>query len=306
MTSRKRRALGWALGIVPVAVVLIEAGGISIPYGEIRVGRLLPGRVYVGSRDILQGKFYSVGNSTDGPLDYTVDVSSPAPGRVVPGYEPIPDPSWVTLSKPYFSSEAGQSGLTDFYISIPAGKAHLGKSYQVQLTARTMGKGFLQMALGGRALITVSDAETDWAPGEKKFSQMAVRLRPDPVFASAHEVPLGTSLVFDAVFGKDLLVKNDDEIPIRCRVDVVPLKDGFVQAPPSYEPGPGLGCVRVSSRTLRVPPHGEAVLRGRLHIPNREAYRGKKYYWVLRVRSLDPRAPVEKYVRLFVETREAP
>src|SRR5688572_27830544 len=92
--------------------------GISVPYGSITVGNAVVGRVYLASRDVLKGPFIVV-NKGERSLKMTLEFSIPDQALIVPGYEPIPDAGWLTPKDEVFAAEPGQSGGTDFYITIP-------------------------------------------------------------------------------------------------------------------------------------------------------------------------------------------
>lgn len=298
-----QRAGASVLGILWVAMgaSLARAGGISCHFAEIRVSNLKAGRVYVGSRDVT-GEPYQVENKTDGSLDFQMVVRPPEPSQLLPGYEPIPDPSWITFEKAYFSADPGGSGKTDFYISIPTGTAPLGKNYQVQLGVQTFGgQAFVQMGLMGRALLSVSPDVAPWSTDEQRAHLFSARLTLTPSAQLAVLPSSSTRVALDKLFDSPFVVRNDGDSPLSVRVEPVTLKESYVYPPPGFEAAPRTLTVKLRSRRFVIPPHSEKALAGVVRIPR--ALRGGtgNYYVVLRAVSEKTPGPVEAYTRLFLK-----
>lgn len=293
------RALLALLALVTAGVASAHAGGISCPFAELRVGNLQPGRVYVGSRDILGGP-YKVNNKTDGPLDFKMVIRVPADSELQPGYEPIPDVKWISFEKAFFTAAAGEAGSTDFYISVPTGTAHAGKKYQAQLGVNTFGgEAFIQMGLMGRALLSVSDEPSPWTDGERRATQFSARMTLSPP-ALAGVVPSSSKWVnLNTLFDAPLVVRNDGDYPVRCRVEPTVVKESFVYPPPGFVPAPRKFKVKLRTRRFVVPPHSEKVLEGFVRIPKALLGKPGNYYIVLRAVTERTPGEVEAYTRLF-------
>lgn len=279
----------------------VYAGGISCHFAEIRVGNLQAGRVYVGSRDVT-GERYQVENKTDSPLDFKMVVAIPEPSQLQPGYEAIPDPSWITFEKAYFTAEAGGVGQTDFYISVPTGPAHVGKKYQAQLGVQTFGgPAFVQMGLMGRALLSVSDDVAPWTKPEQKALMFSAQMTLTPMAQLAVLSTSSTQVPLDTLFDQPFVVKNDGDYPLRCRVGPVEIKESYVYPPPGFGPAPKKLTVKLRSRRFTIPPHSEKVLEGVVRVPKGLLGKPGSYYIVLRAVSEKSPGQVESYTRLFLK-----
>lgn len=298
--------MGWkadilfsALGVL--GTLPLHAGGISCHFAEIRVSNLQPGRTYTASRDVA-GEPYKVENKTDTPLDFQMVVREPTEAELQKGFEAIPDPSWITFEKAFFSAEAGQSGATDYYISIPTGPAHVGKKYQVQIGVQTFGgPTFVQMGLMGRALLSVAEEPAPWSEAERRANMFSARMSISPPVQLA-VLPKSTKRVpFDTLFEQPFFLKNDSDYPVRCRVDMVETKESFVYPPPGFIPAPKGVSVKLSPRRFTIPPHSEKAIKGVLRVPQTLLGKAGNYYVVLRAVTEGTPGEVEAYTRLFLK-----
>lgn len=298
-----RRMCGtvFVLVLAAMSAILAQAGGISCHFAEIRVSNLKAGRVYVGSRDVT-GEPYQVENKTDGPLDFQMVVRVPEPSQLVPGFEPIPDPSWITFEKAYFTAEAGGLGKTDFYISVPTGAAHVGKNYQVQLGVQTFGgPAFVQMGLMGRALLSVTGDAAPWTEAERRANLFSARMTFTPSAQLAVLPSSSTRVALDQLFDHPFVVRNDGDYPLHVRVEPVALKESYVYPPPEFAPAPPKLTVKLQSRRFVIPPHSEKVLSGVVRIPKSLLGKTGNYYVVIRAVSEKTPGTVEAYTRLFLK-----
>lgn len=129
------------------------AGGLSSTFVEVRLKGIKPGVVYSVEREA--GMPLIVNNTTEAmTIDIGVDTEKPVDYNLVPGYEAIPDLSWVVVKKKFFKDVSpGQSAKTDILIKVPRGKKYAGKKYQVYIYSHTAGNEMIRMGLMGRILI---------------------------------------------------------------------------------------------------------------------------------------------------------
>ena len=302
----KRNGSWWRGSLVTCAVVLgfwatVQAGGISTHFAELRISDLQPGRTYVGSRDVT-GEPYTVANNTDAPLDLMMVVRAPEPSELQPGYEPIPDVGWIRFQKQFFTAPGGKPGTNDYYISIPSGETHLGKKYQVQLGVRTFGgPSFVQMGLMGRALLSVTETAVPMVGKERKTFGFSTQINLSPP-AVVGEIPVDTkSISFDKILTSPLVLKNEGDYPVRCRIEVAETKESFVYPPPDFLPAPKDIKVKIRKRRVSLAPHSEIKIEGTLRVPNNFVGKGKNYYVVLRAVTEGTPGEVEVFTRLFLK-----
>ena len=113
--------------IIFAACNIAVAGGLSSTFVEVELTGLKPGGTY--SVEEKTGMPLAVDNTTESKIvDIGIKPEKPQDYNLVPGYEPIPDLSWVTIEKDYFKKVGPkQSAKTDILISIPDDKKYAGK-----------------------------------------------------------------------------------------------------------------------------------------------------------------------------------
>ena len=152
---RSLKALTLVLSILLITSAIAIAGGLSTTFVEIKLKDLETGNTY--SIKEMKGRALIVNNTTeDVTVDIKIEAEKPVDYNLVSGYEPIPDLSWVAIEKDYFKDIGpGESAKTDVLISIPKGRGHIGKKYQVYIYSHTAGPATFRMGLMSRVLIEV-------------------------------------------------------------------------------------------------------------------------------------------------------
>lgn len=145
--------------ILLLSATCLYAGGLSSHFVEEKMDNLRPGETY--SVKANTGKALVVQNTTkDITVDIAIEPEKPVDYNTVPGYEPIPDLSWVKIDKNYFEKvKPGDAIKTDISISIPTGNKYYGKKYQVYLYSHTAGEGTFRVGIMGRILLNMAPAK---------------------------------------------------------------------------------------------------------------------------------------------------
>jgi hypothetical protein len=116
----------------------VHAGGLSTYLASVSVNNLEPGKKY--SLKQTTNISLRVLNTGDSSVNLKIDVLNPQPGELEPGYEKLPDTSWLKIEKDYFTDvSSGAVAETDVYITVPDSKLYLGKKYQAYLWSHTVG-----------------------------------------------------------------------------------------------------------------------------------------------------------------------
>ncbi|MCX5715391.1 MAG: hypothetical protein NTV07_00670 [Candidatus Omnitrophica bacterium] len=146
-----------SFAVISAAIFLIcelaTAGGLSATLVEVKLKNLQPGKTYSVLKET--GQQLVIKNTTE---NITVDIGivseKPVNYNLVPGYEPIPNLSWVEIkTKDFKDLKPGESAVTDIEIKIPPDKKYTGKKYQVYIYSHTAGKETFRMGLMSRILI---------------------------------------------------------------------------------------------------------------------------------------------------------
>ncbi len=152
------------LSIILIAANTAYAGGLSTTFVEVKLKDLQPGKTYSMKEE--KGRALKVDNTTeDMTVDIAIEPEIPVDYNLVPGYEPIPDLSWIEIEKSSFKGIGpGQAAETDIRIAIPKGKKHSGRKYQVYIYSHTTGQATFRTGLMSRILFEIA---AGGAPKEK-------------------------------------------------------------------------------------------------------------------------------------------
>ena len=153
--SRLTLVIILALSISLTSSTYAFAGGLSSTFVEVKLEDLEPGKAYSIKQET--NKSLVVINTTkDKTVDLQIVPEVPVDYNLVPGYEPIPELSWIKIEKGYFKDVGpNKHAETDITITIPKNERYYGKKYQVYIYSHTAGKATFRMGLMSRILLHI-------------------------------------------------------------------------------------------------------------------------------------------------------
>lgn len=160
--------------ILYLAVILaltdtVSAGGLSSHFTEVKLKDMVPGRAY-SVKKMTQMPLDVINTTEALSVDIAIEAEKPVAHNLVPGYEPIPDISWVKIKKDYFKKVGPKESIeTDIIIKIPPRQKYYGKKYQVYIYSHTAGEGTFRIGLMGRILFSTTPSRAQDAGKIKAF-----------------------------------------------------------------------------------------------------------------------------------------
>lgn len=305
----------WFYGLVVVILTFINspwanALGIRTKFGLVVVENLQPGGTY-NIRELV-GLPLAVVNTSDLQITLKMDLQKPEPedekGMVEKNFEPIPDISWIRLSRDFFVVDPGQSAVADVTITIPDDDKYLGRRYQVNIWSHSMGKQFLNVGLMSRLCITIAkrrmtrEEEKAEARREEIIKNIDFQLLPHTIFIDG--VELSKKIDVEKKYRESLKLVNPNNEEFRYRIKTVTGWDAGLGVIPGYEETPNPSFLTFNEKEFSVPPLSIREIRMFLQIPDEEKYKGKKYQFVICAEVLNQPIIYEIYSRLFVSTVE--
>ena len=305
----------WFYGLVIVLLMSINlpwanAFGIRTKFGLVVVENLQPGRTY-NIRDLV-GLPLRVVNASDKQVTIRMDLKKPnseqEKGMVAKHFEPIPDLSWIKLSRDFFVVDPGQSAVAEVLITIPDDDKYLGKRYQVNIWSRTTGKRFLNVGLMSRLRITVArrrmteEERIAEAHREEIIKNIDFQVLPHTIFIDG--VKLGKKIDIQKKYKQSLKIVNPNNEEFSYRIRTVTAWEAGVGVIAGYEETPNRNFLTLSEKELSIPPISISEIKMFLQIPDDEKYKGKKYQFVICVEVLNQPIIYEIYSRLFVSIVE--
>src|SRR4051812_12149560 len=108
---------------------------VGTKFADVIMEYVQPGKVY--NLRTMRNLPYRINNHSDQPVDLSVQVQIPLAKDLKPGYEAIPDPSWVRLVPDHFKLAIGEEGLADVILQVPDDERYRGHHYQAHILCQS-------------------------------------------------------------------------------------------------------------------------------------------------------------------------
>jgi hypothetical protein len=276
-----------------------HAGGLSTQLGEAVVENLQIGQTYNLTR--LANLNLIVTNTSDFAVDLRMDVLLPSGSEMREGAEPIPDTSWVKLSRNLFTLGPNEKAKADIIISIPDDDGLLGRKYQVMIWSHTLGSGagmFLAYGLKTRLIFTIDSvrASQDFVAMSSN-ADISFTLKPEEIFVD--NVEPGEVFDVESRTGLVLKITNPGEHPQTFRLKSRSVENSLAKLTDDYEDTPDASYLRFSEDEFVLAPGEIKPVNVYLEFPADRRYAGKKYMFVIHAYSVGETVTTGVYSRLY-------
>ena len=304
-----KKAAAWGLAALLAAWALpAGAAGLRTKFGEVVVRNLKIGQVY--SLNKLLSLPLRVLNTGEETVELKVDVIAVSSGSTRAGYDPIPDPAWVSLEKHEFTVEPNHEAVTDVIVSIPNDVKLLGRRFEADIWSRTQSKrGVFAVGMQSRLLIQVDSTP----PTEEELKNKYVNRRLAnldftlyPTIGTAELVPLGID--YDLKKERKLSIKliNPNDVKLNFRIRSVPNWEALLSIPKGYEEAYDPHWLKPASEIVAIEGNSIKETGLILNIPDEERTRGKSFLFPVSVEILEQEIPARVYYKLLVTTPGKP
>ncbi|TBR16954.1 hypothetical protein EPO15_18070 [bacterium] len=294
MNKKMSAVLAGALGAVILGTSEVGATiGLSSQFVNVAMENLEPGKSY--NLLELRGLPYTIKNRGDGPADVLVEVQVPTKKELLGSYEPILDPTWVSVSPSRLRLEPGEPGFSALTITIPDDPKLLGRHFQAQIWAHTLTTGL--MAAGVRSTIRFSTGAGPETLEERAREKAMVALNYElwPAALYIKKAAVGTYDPMKAE-GRQFVLTNRAEETLELVATAVPWSG--VALPEGYETPKDLSWVKIEPAKLTVEPVSLERMRLKLDVP--AEYKGRKLAFLIQL-SLPIGTVVNRTNRVLVE-----
>jgi len=266
-----------------MAAVLVPAQawakiGLSSQFINVALENLKPGRTY-NLRE-LKGVPYTVKNRGDAPQEVLVEVLSPQPSQVLAPYEPIPDPTWVTVTPNRYTLQPGDAGFSDLVISVPDDPKLLGRHFHVVIWAHTVGKGLLQAGVKSDVRFSVGKGPETEAEEKRRAAMVELNYDLWPAALSLKPVA-GQKWDAKEKEKKSFKLTNRAEKDLELVLKPIPWQTSLVALPAGFETVEDLSWVTFEPETVKVEPESLKEIKVRMQVP--EALKGKKIAFLVQL-----------------------
>ncbi|MBI4395647.1 MAG: hypothetical protein HY548_01035 [Elusimicrobia bacterium] len=271
--------------IVVSATLLASAArarfGLSTNFVDVVLDRLEAGRSYDVGR--MTSQAFSLTNKSEKPVTILVAPEAPASDNLKPGYEPIPDTSWIRVDPQRFAMRPGETRSLSVRVKVPKQAGSAGKHYQAGLWARTV-EGTMAVGLRSRLRFSVM---TEAPKADPAPSQPSLKFSQDVLMAG----PAG-----DAV----LKVRNMTDKGLRVRMRSIYFQDES-SVPSGYAPAPSPDFLAFESAYVDLAAGESKDVKLLFQIPPGRAHQGQKYAFLIKA-APEPSDGTEALSRVCVQT----
>lgn len=281
-----------------------EAGaGLSTQAGEVLIENLKIGQTY-NTRELVDLPL-RVRNNGNETVDLEMKLHLPPENEVRRGYEPIPDISWVKLSKDFFTVGPGESAVADVIISIPDDEKYFNKRYQFNIWSHTLPGGkFIALGVDSRFLFTIVNVRADITEerymeliGDINFSLLPHRLH-------INNLKLGKKYDIEKLTGVSFKLINPNERKFTYKMTSLDTKKALVNVTGGWEDCPDPSFLTFDKSEFTVGANEIKKIRVYLEFPDKKEYKGKKYLFIIYTEILGQPIEFGVYNNLYVTTEE--
>ncbi|MEZ4655550.1 MAG: hypothetical protein R3E12_18675 [Candidatus Eisenbacteria bacterium] len=213
-TAAVKMILMLGMGLVSGSVA--HAGGLRCSFGEVMIENLTIGSS--NSLERIAALPLTLTNSGDRSVTVDIQPTIPAGSELRYGAQPIPDLSWVALTRSSVALDAQESVQVDITLHIPNDGKYVGGKYQVNVWSHTQAQPGELVAIGltSRVIFTVSkqsDTESVGTPGA------SVALVPAEV--TLRGVGLGQTFSLQTDLDRSLVLKNPSARPVTVELNAL-------------------------------------------------------------------------------------
>lgn len=287
VTASMAGAVLFAAGVAEATI------GLSSQFVNVAMENLEPGKSY--NLLELRGLPYTVKNRGDAPVEVLVDIAVPTTAEILAPYEPIPDPSWLTVSPRQLRLEPGEPGFSALTITIPDDEKLRGRHFQGEIWARTVTTGLLAAGVRSNVRFSIgAGPETlEERAREKAMVALNYELWPSALYVKKAKVGAYDPQKEE---GRQFVLTNRAEETLELVATPVPWER--LTPPAGYETPKDLSWVKVEPVKVTVDPMSLERVRLKLDVP--EALRGKKLAFLIQL-SLPIGTIVNRTNRVFIE-----
>jgi hypothetical protein len=250
-------------------------------------------------------------DQTGGGTDILIESLIPTPKETKPGYEPIPDPTWLKIVPDRYHLGPKASASSDMIVAIPNDPKLIGHHYEAILWAHTYVKNRLastgvvfQTGLRARVRMsigTVGPAELQREKMLKKLASINVDFAVAPESIFLQNFPLGKWVDLKSERKASFKIINQADDPVELRLTPAP-PDPNINPQAGYEYAPDSTWVEVQPRDTKVPGNSIKEVKLRLMIPDKPENRGKHYMFLIRTTLTDESLPLDYNNLLYIST----
>jgi hypothetical protein len=211
-------------------------------------------------------------------VEVEIAVVPPRQDDLKDGYEPIPDPNWVRLMPPRHRIPAKGMAFSDIVIAIPEDRQLVGRHFQADLRAQTVGTGLFGAGVKSRIRFSVGPGPESLAREKQRKAMVSMNFDIWPSALYVTNAAAGRKYETAKEEKKSVTVTNRSDKPMeivlkagKWNVVQFPLPEGYEAGDPSW--------LTFKPEHLKIKAFRVQEVKPTLNIPREQA--GKKFVFVV-------------------------
>ena len=279
------------------------ASTLSTNFAEVYVDNLKIGGAYNLSETARYPMWVSY--SGDVPVDLRFESVAPGSAELKSGYEPVPDASWITISRKSVSLLPDETVTADVTITVPNDEKYLGKKYQAYVLITSVppkennaaGMAF-SLALKGRVLFTVAPKAPTQAE-LKEISRNKARGEAQGVIITPERFMVSASSTdTKAVITQDVPLKliNPSTEDVKIFIEAVDPQTNGISVPRGYTKG-DIKNIEISKQKVTLKKDGIASIEMKANLNAKGA---EKLFYAVRLILKTGTLELSRFVRIYI------
>ncbi len=279
----------------------VFCSGISTSFSEVLLEDLQPGVKY-SIEKIANFPLKVINNSSE---KVSLKIEAIESSNLRPGFEKIPDLSWISLEKNEFSLNPYETAITDLLIQIPDKKKYLDKKYQVNIWSHVLSKneGGVVFAPGLESVLLITTNKVKIKNTELVTEKVNLTFSVEPMKTFFYDIKVCKFYDLYEYKNESIKIINSDNIEHTYLLQSLPIKESMVKLEENYKECPNPNFLSFHRPEITVPAGQTGEIKLYLKFPDKKKYRNEKYMFVIYVSVKAKGIGGGIYTKVFVETK---
>ncbi|MBN2406239.1 MAG: hypothetical protein JXJ19_00950 [Elusimicrobia bacterium] len=283
-----------------------KISSLSTVFSDVILSGMQPGMVYSIKKE--RGLPYEVKNETEDDAQVEVIAQVPAKRHLKPGYEAIPDASWIKVVPSNFELKPGEATDCDIIISIPPASEYENRHYQAMIVTQAADSPYMPGVSIGFSLATRLRFSTGATPEEVMNEYRAkvmdsLKIDMMPLSLNVGEITAGEYHELD---GEELGViqmvnRGREDYSVEFEISGHPERFNIASG---YEYAPGDLRVKIARKKIKLKARMIEDVKMKLMVPENEEYYGRDFGIIVLAKIKDLEIPLELYSRIYFSVKE--